>query len=154
MTEATKSTYWKMKKDELVSVLVENGIEFDPDNMNRKEAIEKLVQKQAEAGELTEGVMIDEDGEASAVKPKKEWVEIIFHNQDGQPKYVFLGLNGQFLYLPRECPCRIPADFLEVVKSATYIKIVQTTTPDNKVSNREVRVPRLSYEVTDRGVIG
>lgn len=147
-----KINYWKMKKDELIALCVEKQIPFDPDKPDRKAMIEQIVQADAEAGILAEAVAIDEDGEAGPVEVKREWVEIIFHNQDGFPKYVFLGLNGKFLYLPRECLCRIPAEFLEVAKHAVSKKIVQYDV-DGRQTYREVRVPRLSYEVLDRGVL-
>lgn len=149
----TKKDYWKMSNDELIAILVEKEIPFDPEKLNRKDAIDQLVIRDATDGDLTRPIEIDEDGETGEVKIRREFVDVIFHNQKGEPKYVFLGLNGRFLYLPRECLCRIPAEYLEVIKNSAFNRLVQFE-KDGKLTYRTVRTPRISYEVVDRGVIG
>jgi hypothetical protein len=149
----SKRDYWKLKKEDLIALLIEKEISFDPDNLDRKAAIEALVLKDAEAGILTQAVEINEEtGEAGPAKIRQAYIDIVFHNQEGQPKYVFLGLNGQFLYLPRECLCRIPAEYLEVIKNAAETQLIQQES-DGKMTYKEVRVPRLSFEVLERGVL-
>jgi len=148
----TKQDYWKLKKDDLIAILVEKKIPFDPDNMDRKAAIEALVHAEAEAGDLQGAVEIDTEGNVGKPKVKREYVDIVFHNQDGQPKYVFLGINGRFLYLPRECAVRMPAEFMEVVRNAYVDKPVQFEV-NGKLVYRDVRTPRFVYEVLGKGVI-
>jgi len=149
---STKQAYWKMKKDELISILIEKNIPFDPDKFDRKVAIDQLVEMDAAAGLLEEPVELNDEEVAGPPKIRREYVDIVFRNQDGEPKYVPLGLQGRFLYLPRECLCRIPAEFMEVVRHAVTDKIVQYE-KDGKLHQRTVRVPRLVYEIVDRGVI-
>jgi len=141
-----------MKKDELISILIEKNIPFDPDKFDRKVAIDQLVEMDAAAGLLEEPVELNDEEVAGPPKIRREYVDIVFRNQDGEPKYVPLGLQGRFLYLPRECLCRIPAEFMEVVRHAVTDKIVQYE-KDGKLHQRTVRVPRLVYEIVDRGVI-
>jgi len=148
MTEPTKSDYWRMKKEDLLAACAERDVPVDPDNLDRKTVIPMLIEADAKAGNLGEAVELDEKP-----KPVREYVDIIFNNQEGQPKYVFLGLNGRSLYLPREVVCRIPAEFMSVVKDAVSYKSVMTTTSDGKIKWQSIRVPQLSYQVIDKGTL-
>lgn len=156
--------YWTMKSAELVDFAKSRGIEEIPTNengtLNRKELISILTQMDAHQGRLSEPVYRDEEtGETTVVSEVAEedhdkkfypngWVDVVFHNQEGQPKYIFLGLNGKTLYLPREVPVRIPREFMGVVRNAVMTKIVQRERPDRRgVDYTEIRVPRFSYEV-------
>lgn len=149
---ATRASYWNLKNEDLIKLLVERDIGFDPDNLDRKAAVEQLVRTDAEGGNLEEPVQVTDEGLAGPVKVKRKYVDIVFHNQEGFPKYVFLGYNGQTLYLPRECVCRIPEEFLDVVKHAVSKSLVQYTV-DGQLVYKEVKIPRFSYEVLERGEI-
>ena len=149
-----KFNYWKITQEELVQKLIDRDIAFDPDNFQRREAIDQLVQWDAENGELEEPVEISDEGEAAPPKIKRKYTDVIFHNQEGFPKYVFLGLNGTFLYLPRECLCRIPSEYMAVVHDAVTHKIVQYKDPKTQgMAHTTVRVPRFSYQVVGQGEI-
>lgn len=147
-----KQELWKMKNDDMIALLVEHKIDFDPDHFSRKDAVDRLVEALAAAGDLEVAVEVDDEGNITPPIIKHEYVDIVFRNQDDQPKYVFLGHQGRFLYLPRECLCRIPSEFLDVVRHAHTEKVVQFE-KDGKLHHRVVRTPRLVYEVIDKGVI-
>lgn len=156
--------YFQKSIDDLLKMADEKGIKNVPRHENgstdHKFLARMLTQYDAEQGNLTEAVEIPDDEEeeleaAEANTPKKKkgegWVDVVFHNQDGQPKYVYLGLNGRSLYLPREVPVRIPVEFMNVVRSSVQTKIVQTIGSGNKRVSKSMRVPRFSYEVLKRG---
>jgi hypothetical protein len=149
--KSSKADYWKMKKEDLMSLAMEKEVPFDPDKLDRKAVIDALIIKDAEAGLLTEGIEVSDEG-SGPVRIQREYVDIVFHNQEGHPKYQFLGLQGRCLYLPRECVCRIPIEFLDVVKEAVENKLIPHKV-DDKLTYKEVKVPRISYEVIGRGVI-
>ena len=151
---------WHVPVDELTKIANAKGIEIplnDAGRMNRKALIALLTEKMVADGEEIEATAVDEAGNAEAVEtvkkvpPKRGWTDIVFRNQDGQPKYVFLGLNGRSLYLPREVPVRIPSEFMNVVRSAVSTKIVQNVSALGKIEHTEIQVPRLSYEVLATG---
>jgi hypothetical protein len=150
--QLSRKDFWQMKKEELIDYLDKHDIPYDPDKFDRKSAIERLVQLEAESGDLKSPVELNEEGEAGAPNISNKYVDIVFHDQEGFPKYVFLGLNGRFLFLPRECVCRIPEEFMEVVQHAVSKTMVKTELK-GRTTYREVKVPRLSYEVLERGVI-
>jgi len=159
--------YWIKSVDELTKLAEEKGIKekdlpkTESGTVDHKFLARMLTNIDAQEGDLTEAVIIDADDSgkpaADVVKENTKqktgagWIDIVFHNQDGSTKYVFLGLNGRSLILPREVPCRIPAEFLGVVKSAVQTKIVQTPGEGNKIVTKSVKVPRFSYEVLARG---
>jgi len=81
-------------------------------------------------------------------KPKeKKFFRVLFHRQEGQTKYVYLGCNDSDVYLPRERPCKLPIEFLGVIRSAAVIRTEERRRPDGRVDRVEVRIPSLSYEI-------
>jgi len=153
---------WHISSDDLIKLANEKEIEIplsDGGRLNRKKLIGILTEAMVAAGETVDAVALDADGNAEEVeivkntktKPKGGWVDIVFHNQEGGTKTVFLGLNGRSLYLGREIPYRIPAEFMNVVRSAVQTKITQRVNDQRRVETTEVRVPRFSYEVLATG---
>ena len=138
----SKKDIWKTKVEDLQALATEKGISFDPENFDRRAVIESLL-----------ALDTDEPLNGSGDAPGREYGDIIFHNQDNQPKLVFLGHQGRSMWLPREVTCRIPAEFMESVKHAVQPKLVQAPTADGKLSYRTVMVPRFSYEVVGHGRI-
>ena len=140
--------YWKIPNEDLIKLCVLFGIEHDPENFNRKDIIPLIIEKHAEAGQLTGAVAHDDEGNEVDLKKEKDTFNIIFYNQDGQPKYVYLGHNGHSLYLPREVNLCLPKKFLGVIRDAVQIKVVPKQLPDGRTKGTtEMRVPRFSYQI-------
>lgn len=153
MTE--RKSLWTMKNEELLKLCIEYKIAHDPNNIRRKETIDAIVAHELSEGFIREAMECS-DEEGDTLKPmapprkKIKYLDIIFHNQEGFPKYQFLGHNGRFLYLPREFPCRIPYEFIHVIKTSIATQIIQEKV-GTKVKYRELKVPRMSYEILGQG---
>lgn len=150
----TRSDLYKLTNEELTRLLIEYEVPFDPDKFQRKPVVEDLMLAMIKSGDTVEPTQLTDESSSGKISiPGKEYIDVIFHNQEGQPKYQFLGHNGVALYLPREHTCRIPAVFEHVMRDAVYRKIVQVSGPEGKIINKEVKVPRISYEIVGRGTV-
>ena len=153
MITYTKSDLWKLNAADLMNLCDINNVQYDPDNMNRKEAIANLIAMQ----EANNG-LIDPAEKAAEPESKvpshlkgKEYVDIVFHAQEGQTRYVTLGLNGNVIYAPREQLVRIPAEYMNVIRDAVTFKPRMETAPDGRILWKRVPVPTYSYEIVSRG---
>lgn len=153
MITYTKSDLWKLTSADLMNLCDANDVQYDPDNMNRKEAISSLIAAQ----ETNEGLI---DPTERAMEPAenvpkhlkgKEYIDIVFHAQEGQTRYVVLGLNGQLIYAPRERLVRIPAEYMNVIRDAVTFKPRMETAQDGRILWKRIPVPTYSYEVVSRG---
>lgn len=150
-----KNSLWRMKNDGLIELCKKYEIGYDPDNLNRQEVINQIVAKEMEEGFLREAMESSTD-EGGNIKPitaprkKQKYIDVIFHEQEGMSKVVFLGHNGDFLYLPREYVCRIPYKFLSVLKDSVEVQLIQEKV-GTKIRYRELKIPRYSYEILGQG---
>lgn len=139
---------WKKTNAELMSLATKYQMEFDPKTFDRKDYIPQLTEIMAQAGDLEEPVMIDEEGDELKLEPEEKTFVVRFFQQEGQPNYVSLGHNGCCLYLPREVKWRLPIKFLNVLNDAVTIKIVPDVDSNGRTKGvKEIRVPSVSYQI-------
>ena len=141
--EYTKGALWKTKDDELQALADEMEIPYDPADFDRRGVIDSILARNTDKSLSEDGA----NGEGSG----REYVDVVFHNQEGEQKLVHIGHHGRTFWLPREVVCRVPAEIMETVKNAVYEKLVQTSSGDGRVSHKTVKIPRFSYEVIGRG---
>lgn len=146
---AHKVNYWKKTKEELVEISKALGIEMNEEEpMNRKELIHQIVQRMAVLGKLTGAVAFDEDGNQITLESDKEFFNVLFHEQEGATKYVFLGVNGVSLYLPREVKMRLPIRFKAALDDAVSTRVVPAKDALGRMKGVKIqRVPRFSYQI-------
>lgn len=140
--------FWKIKKEDLFGLCDLYSIPYEEENFDRKEIIPILTEKVALAGQLTGAVSLDAEGNEVDITKAKETFNIVFYQQEGAPKHVFLGVNGHFLYLPREVNLRLPMKFMSAIKDAVQQKVIPKQLPDGKTKGTTtMRVPRFSYQI-------
>lgn len=143
-----KVNYWKIKQEDLIGLCDLYQIPYDKDNFDRKEIIPQIVEKHAQAGKLTGAVAFDEEGNEVDITKEKETFDIIFNQQEGATKYVFLGHNGVALYLPREVRLRLPIKFKHVIDDSVQVKVLPAHDQEGRSKGTKVvRVPRFSYQI-------
>ena len=144
MTEKyTKGALWKTKDEELQALADEMEIPYDPADFDRRAVIDSILARDTEKPLFEDGA--DGTGQGRA------YVDVVFHNQEGEPKLVYVGHHGRSFWLPREVVCRVPAEIMDTIKNAVREQLVQTTTGDGRVAHKMVKIPRFSYEVVGRG---
>lgn len=146
---AKKKSFWQYTTEELVEKCKMYDIPYDEKEFNRKEIIPQIAEAASAAGDLTEAVGFDDEGNEMKTEGE-EMIAIYFYQQEGATRDVFLGHNGHNLFIPREVNVRIPKKFMSVIRDAVQLKVVPKKLPDGKTKGiTEMRVPRFQYHLVD-----
>lgn len=128
-----------MKNVSIQEIADKYSVEYDKDNFNKKECIGNILLAMIDAGDFI--------SKEDLTTTKIPYALVNFAYVDGEPDYVFIGLQGKSYYVPRGRDIPITHDMLNVVQRAVTTKLETSFDRTGQPQMRRVEVQTVPHAV-------